>query len=79
MKLGLTQGEVKVAESIEGARRATEEAGIELTDDELKGIAGGRNPQAAQCACVECYRCGRTIPIGEVKEHNARYHPRTAL
>lgn len=65
-----------MAESTERAGRAIGEAGTELTDDELKGIAGGRNPQAAQCACVECYRCGRTIPIGAIKEHNARYHPR---
>lgn len=68
-----------MAESTERDSLAIEEAGTELTDDELKEIAGGRSPQAAQCACVECYRCGRTIPIGEIKEHNARYHPRIGL
>jgi hypothetical protein len=42
MKLvGELKEKVEAAESREEARRAIEEAGIELTDDELDGIAGG--------------------------------------
>ena len=42
MKLiGELKEKVEAAESREEARRAIEDAGIELTDDELDGIAGG--------------------------------------
>ena len=42
MKLiGELKEKVEAAESREEARRAIEDAGIELTDDELNGIAGG--------------------------------------
>ena len=60
----------KVVEAAENI----EEAGVELADEELGEIVGSRSPRAARSACVECYRCGRTIPISDIREHNDRYH-----
>ena len=42
MKLiGELKEKVEAAESIDDVRQAIEDAGMELTDDELDGIAGG--------------------------------------
>ena len=58
MKLiGELKEKVEAAESREEARRAIEDAGIELTDDELDGIAGGlRRLISDRCGGPTCGR-----------------------
>ncbi|MCQ2249177.1 MAG: hypothetical protein MJZ50_09225 [Treponema sp.] len=42
MKLvGLLKGKVEKAETMEEKKELIKEAGVELTDDELEGVAGG--------------------------------------
>ena len=77
MKLiGELKEKVEAAESREEARRAIEDAGIELTDDELDGIAGGlRHDLFADRHRANAHRC-RPHSLTEDRHRRKSARPR---
>ena len=76
MKLiGELKEKVEAAESIEDARRAIEDAGMELTDEELESIAGGRRGLPYdEHPTVSCPICGATVAYEYLSAHKAKCH-----
>ena len=79
MKLiGELKEKVEAAESVEEVRQAIEDAGMELTDEELEGVAGGvrRASESLRysASIVECPICGAKVTIEGLSAHKAKYH-----
>jgi len=82
MKLtGLLKDKVEAVETKEEKKAIISEAGMELTDEELEGIAGGYDVQdrfVYKLAILhgECYICGKNVGknVMDIKNHFYQAH-----
>ena len=52
-----------------------DEAGMELGDEKLDGIAGGMRSGIDDPYCkAECPRCGKFVAVMDLPRHNAVFH-----
>ena len=57
------------------AVESIDEAGVELGDEQLDGVAGGMRSGIDDPYCkVECPRCGKLVAVMDLPRHNAVFH-----
>ena len=67
-QIGELKEKAEVAENVD-------EAGMDLDDEKLDGIAGGMRSGIDDPYCkVECSRCGKLVAVMDLPRHNAVYH-----
>ena len=72
---GELKEKTEAPEGIDEAKLAIEDAGVELGDEQLDGIAGGMRSGIDDPYCkVECPRCGKFVAVMDLPRHNAVFH-----
>ena len=67
-QIGELKEKAEVAENVD-------EAGMDLDDEKLDGIAGGMRSGIDDPYCkVECPRCGKLVAVMDLPRHNAVFH-----
>ena len=75
MKLtGTLKDKVDKAETMEEKKAIIAEAGMELTDDELEGVASGFRDKAGWRSAPRCKICGRILVNHKASVEHYKYH-----